>query len=102
MFSGVKKLMKKDSISLTDVYELIDDICDKVYVMLQITLVIGFTLGAISMAIVNKIAGQGRERNARRRLQQLHHDGVRVARHDGSRARLQSRRRFGRRERLDP
>lgn len=57
MFSGVKKLMKKDSISLTDVYELIDDICDKVYVMLQITLVIGFTLGAISMAIVNKIAG---------------------------------------------
>lgn len=57
MFSGVKKLMKKDSISLTDVYELIDDICDKVYVMLQITLVIGFTLGAISMAIVNKNAG---------------------------------------------
>lgn len=57
MFSGVKKLMKKDSISLTDVYKLIDDICDKVYTMLQITLVIGFTLGAISMAIVNKIVG---------------------------------------------
>ena len=57
MFSGVKKLMEKDSISLTDVYELIDDICDKVYVMTQITLIIGFTLGAISMAIVNKIVG---------------------------------------------
>jgi hypothetical protein len=55
MFSGVKKLMKKDSISLNDVYDLIDDICDKVYVMTQITLIIGFTLGAISMAIVNKI-----------------------------------------------
>ena len=57
MFSGVKKLMKKDSISLTDVYDLIDDICDKVYVMTQITLIIGFVLGAICMAIVNKIAG---------------------------------------------
>lgn len=57
MFSGVKKLMKKDSISLNDVYDLIDDICDKVYVMTQITLIIGFTLGAISMAIVNKIVG---------------------------------------------
>lgn len=57
MFSGVKKLIEKDRITLTDVHDLIDDICDKVYVIIQITLIIGFTLGAISMAIVNKIAG---------------------------------------------
>jgi hypothetical protein len=55
MFSGVKKLMKKDSISPNDVYELIDDICDKVYVMIQISLVIGIAVGAIGMAMVNKI-----------------------------------------------
>ena len=55
MFSGVKKLMEKDSIAITDMYELVDDISDKVYTMLQITLVIGFALGAICMAIVNKI-----------------------------------------------
>jgi hypothetical protein len=55
MFSGVKKLMKKDSISLNDVYDLIDDICDKVYVMTQITLIIGIAVGAIGMAMVNKI-----------------------------------------------
>lgn len=55
MFSGVKKLIEKERITIFDVYDLIDDICDKVYVMTQITLIIGFTLGAISMAIVNKI-----------------------------------------------
>jgi len=38
-------------------YDLVDDICDKVYVMLQISLVVGFALGAICMAIVYKIAG---------------------------------------------
>lgn len=60
MFSGTEKLNKlveKDSISLTDVYELVDDICDKVYVIIQITLVIGYTLGAIGMAIIDKIVG---------------------------------------------
>ena len=57
IFSGLKQLMEKDSISITDVYALVDEICDKVYVMIQITLVIGFVLGAICMAIVDKIAG---------------------------------------------
>ena len=33
-FSSFKKLIEKDSITLTDVYDLVDDICDKVYVML--------------------------------------------------------------------
>lgn len=60
MISGYKTLMekmeKKDSIAITDVYALVDEICDKVYVMIQITLIIGFTLGAICMAIVDKIA----------------------------------------------
>ncbi len=57
IFSGLKQLMEKDSISITDVYALVDDICDKVHVMIQITLVIGFVLGAVCMAIVDKIAG---------------------------------------------
>lgn len=60
MFSGVKKvkeLIEKERITIFDVYELIDDICDKVYVIIQITLIIGFTLGAICMAIVDKIVG---------------------------------------------
>ena len=56
MFSGIKKLMEKDRIEITDVYDLVDDICDKVYVMLQTTLVVGIVIGAICMAIVNKIA----------------------------------------------
>jgi hypothetical protein len=57
MFSGFKKLMEKDSIALTDVYDLVDDISDKVCVMIRITLVIGFILGAICMAIVDKFVG---------------------------------------------
>lgn len=57
MFSRVKKLIEKERITIFDVYDLVDSISDKVYTMIQITLVIGFTLGAISMAIVNKIAG---------------------------------------------
>jgi hypothetical protein len=55
MFSGVKKLIEKDRITIFDVYELIDDISDKAYVMIQISLVIGIAVGAIGMAIVNKI-----------------------------------------------
>jgi hypothetical protein len=57
MISGFEKLISKDSITLTDVYDLVDDIIDKVCVMIQITLVIGFALGAICMAIVDKIVG---------------------------------------------
>lgn len=57
MFSGYKQLIEKDKITLNDVYDLVDDIRDKVYVMIQITLVIGFILGAIFMAIANKFAG---------------------------------------------
>lgn len=56
MFSGFKKLIEKDIITLTDVYDLINDISDKVYVMIQITLIIGIAVGAISMAIVDRIA----------------------------------------------
>jgi hypothetical protein len=57
MISGLKQLMEKDSISITDVYDLVDDISDKVCVMIRITLVIGFVLGAICMAIVDKFVG---------------------------------------------
>lgn len=61
MISGYKTLMekmeKKDSIAITDVYALVDDISDKVCVIIRITLVIGFVLGAICMAIVDKIVG---------------------------------------------
>jgi hypothetical protein len=57
MISGFEKLIPKDSIALTDVYDLVDEISDEVCVMLRITLVIGFVLGAISMAIVDKIVG---------------------------------------------
>ena len=57
MFSGIKKVIEKDKITRTDVYDLVDDILDKVYVWIQITLIIGFALGAICMAIVDKIAG---------------------------------------------
>jgi hypothetical protein len=56
MFSGFKKLMEKDRITHTDVYNLVDDIQDKVYVMIQISLIVGIALGAISMAIVDRIA----------------------------------------------
>ena len=57
MFSGLsKKLMKKDRITHTDLYDLIHDISDRVYIMIQITLIIGFGLGAICMAIVDRIA----------------------------------------------
>lgn len=55
IFSGLTKLMKKDSISITDVYALVDEICDKVYVMIQISLIIGIAVGAIGMAMVDKI-----------------------------------------------
>jgi hypothetical protein len=57
MISGFEKLIPKDSITLTDVYDLVDDISDKVCVMIRITLVIGFVLGAICMAIVDKFVG---------------------------------------------
>lgn len=57
MFSGIKKLIEKDRISHVDVYDLVNDICDKVYVMLQTTLVIGIVIGAICMAIVDKFVG---------------------------------------------
>lgn len=61
MLLGIKKklnkLVEKERITIFDVYDLVDDICDKVYVMLQITLIIGITLGAICMAIVDKIVG---------------------------------------------
>ena len=58
IFSGViKKLIEKDRITIFDVYELVDKISDKVYTMIQITLIVGIVLGAISMAIVNKIVG---------------------------------------------
>lgn len=55
MFSGFKKLIEKDRITLTDVYDLIGDIQDKVYVMIQISLIVGIAVGAISMAMVDKI-----------------------------------------------
>lgn len=58
IFSGFTKLMEKDSISITDVYALVDEICDKVYIMIQITLIIGIAVGAIGMAMVDKIVGQ--------------------------------------------
>lgn len=57
MFSGFKKLMEKDRITLADVCALMDDICDKVYMMVQTSLIVGFVLGVICMAIVDKIAG---------------------------------------------
>ena len=57
MFSGLKQLMEKDSITLIDVYDVIDDISDEVWIMLRTTLIIGFVLGVICMAIVDKIVG---------------------------------------------
>ena len=57
MFSGIKKQMEKDKITRTDMYNLVDDISDEVYTMIQITLIVGFALGVICMAIVDKIAG---------------------------------------------
>jgi hypothetical protein len=57
MFSVFKKLLEKDKITHTDVYEMLDEITDKVYTMIQITLIIGISFGAICMAIVNKIVG---------------------------------------------
>ena len=57
MFSGFKKLIEKDRITLADVCDLMDDISDEVWIMLRTTLIIGFVLGAICMALVGKIVG---------------------------------------------
>jgi hypothetical protein len=57
MFSGIKKLITNDGISHIDVNDLIEDISDKVCIIIRITLILGFVLGAIGMAIVNKIVG---------------------------------------------
>jgi hypothetical protein len=57
MFSGVKKLITNDGITHIDVNDLIEDISDKVCIIIRITLIVGFVLGAIGMAIVNKIVG---------------------------------------------
>ena len=57
MYSGIKKLIPKDKITVNDVYDLIDDICDKVCQMLNITLIIGFVFGALCMSIVDRIVG---------------------------------------------
>jgi hypothetical protein len=57
MFSGIKKLITNDGITHIDVNDLIEDISDKVCIIIRITLIVGFVLGAIGMAIVNKIVG---------------------------------------------
>ena len=55
MFSRL--LMEKDRVTLADVCDLMDDISDEVCIMLRSTLIMGFVLGAICMAIVDKIVG---------------------------------------------